>query len=137
MGTNNTPSYLSCLDEEIQEAERDNEPLAAKLHTAIRDLLTSSTENPAASIARRVDTLYSQTFLSQDPLAKFTDDGGMAGFLNALWEIVFEISRYISYTDPKQDTLVQFIVELRKLPIRPAKIWNVRMPIFLIRYNLC
>ncbi|KAL1970741.1 hypothetical protein VTN77DRAFT_2575 [Rasamsonia byssochlamydoides] len=48
----------------------------------------------------------------------------MANFLSILYELVFDMARLLPYTDARQDTLVQLILELRKLPPKPCRIWN-------------
>ncbi|KAK7937804.1 uncharacterized protein PG986_014672 [Apiospora aurea] len=74
--------------------------------------------------AQQVDDLYSNEYLPSDPLMKFQDDKGMGGFLSCLYEMVFDLARAIPHEDDLQDRLVQFLVELAKLPTEEVKIWG-------------
>jgi len=118
--------YLLFLDKEIKEA--GGEVIQTEFCNAFKDLLISPTDI-ARTIAQRIDAVYWEILLPADPLMKYHDDKGMAGFLNALWEFFFELSKHITYDDSKQDTLIQFITELRKLPPKPFKVWIVCLDI--------
>ncbi|KAI9765889.1 MAG: hypothetical protein M1840_007030 [Geoglossum simile] len=116
-----TQSWIEYLDGEIAATEADS--VTHCLAQIIRDTLLSTDESRAAGAAGRIDTHY-QEYLSSDPLLKFANDKGTAGFLNSLYELVFDVARLIPYRDALQDILVQLIVELRKLPPKRCKIWD-------------
>ena len=108
------------------------------LNNIMKDFLISTSDLAALDTALRIDTYYWEYHLPSDPLMKFEEDKGIAGFLNHLYELVFDVARLIPYSDPRQDMLVQLILELRKLPAKPFKIWNVRWPLMLyIHHHWC
>jgi len=116
-------SWLLFLEEEINASE---EGLVVRdMGTVLRSFLLSPSETTAADTARLINASYWEKLLPSDPLMRFKDDKGMGGFLNCLWELVFDIAKRISYNDPTQDYLIQFILELRKLPPKQFKIWDV------------
>ncbi|RYO87605.1 hypothetical protein DL766_009179 [Monosporascus sp. MC13-8B] len=102
-----------------------------KLLIIIRDTLLSIGEAAAKDGAHRIDSYYSDTSLSFDPLVKFAEDKGMAGFLNALWDAVFDSAELLPFDDPKQDRLVAVILELRKLPPKLFKIWQSNRLVYI------
>jgi hypothetical protein len=71
-----------------------------------------------------MDTCYVGKYLLSDPLLKFNDKG-IAGFLSILYDFVFDIAQLLSYNDSRKDTLVELVLELRRLPPKPFKIWEV------------
>lgn len=91
----------------------------------LKDLLLSDSDSTAADTARLIDNYYEQEFLPSDPLMKFLDDKGIGGFLTTFYELVFNLARLIPYNNSNQEKLVQLILELRKLPPRQLKIWEV------------
>ena len=119
-----TQRWMEYLDGEMATTEAD--PVTHCLAQIIRDTLLSTDESRAAGAAHRIDAYYQDEYLPSDPFLKFSDDKGMAGFLNSLYGLVFDVARLIPYRDALQDTLIQVIVELRKLPPKPCKIWDVR-----------
>ena len=56
---------------------------------------------------------------------RLQDDKGMGGYLNSLYEMVFDLARAIPYNHDLQKQLLQFLHELTQLPTRNVKIWNV------------
>jgi len=72
-----------------------------------------------------LDANYSKNFLTADPLVKFKDDKGMEGYLWTLYQLIFDMGRLIPFNDTKQAKLVKLILELRNLPPKTFKIWNV------------
>ncbi|RYP65984.1 hypothetical protein DL771_008031 [Monosporascus sp. 5C6A] len=82
----------------------------------LRDALLSIDEAAVKDAAHLIDSYYSDTYLSLDPLVKFEQGKGIAGFLKELWDAVFGLAELLSFDDPKQDKLVEVILELRKLP---------------------
>ncbi|KAI9772821.1 MAG: hypothetical protein M1840_008703 [Geoglossum simile] len=117
-----TQPWTGYLDGEMPATEADS--VAHCLVQIIRDTSLSTDESRAAGAARRIDTYYRDEYLSSDPLLKFSDNKGMASFLNSLYELVFDVARLIPYRDAEQDNLIRVIVELRKLPPKAYKIWD-------------
>jgi hypothetical protein len=115
--------WVAYLDEEI--AFNDEDTLDHYLATIIKDLLLVNNYTAVADVARQIDAYYSGEFLRSDPLLKFQDDKGMEIFLSILYRLVFDLAELISYKDSRQDTLVELILELRKLPPKQLKIWKV------------
>jgi hypothetical protein len=56
---------------------------------------------------------------------RFEDDKGMGGFLDRLYDLIYDLARLIPFNNSLQDVLIQLIMELRNLPPKPFKIWNV------------
>ena len=118
--------WLAYLEGEIASCGEDS--YNAEFATIMRSLLLSLENSAPADTARRIDTYYWEEYLPSDPLLRFQDDKGIGGFLNFLYELVFDMARLVPYDDSKQDQLLQLIFELRQLPPKPFKIWNVRCP---------
>ncbi|RYP66230.1 hypothetical protein DL769_006074 [Monosporascus sp. CRB-8-3] len=113
--------WLAFIDNEF---DIEGDPTRVDLLTILRDALLSVDEAAAKDAAHRIDSYYSDTFFSSDPLVKFEEDKGMASFLNTLWDAVFDLAELLPFDDPKQDRLVEVILELRKLPPKSFKIWQ-------------
>lgn len=124
------------LEEEIASCGEGT--FECDLDNIMKDFLMSTSDPAAPDTALRIDTYYWKIYLPSDPLMKFKEDKGIAGFLYYLYELVFDMARLVPYYDPKQDMLVQLILELRKLPAKTFKIWNVRWPLMLyIHHHRC
>ncbi|RYO93193.1 hypothetical protein DL764_008020 [Monosporascus ibericus] len=128
--------WLAFIDNEF-DIEDDQTRL--ELLTILRDALLSIDEAAAEVAAHRIDSYYSDTFLSVHPLVKFEDDKGMASFLCALWDAVFDLAELLPFDDRKQDRLVEVILELRKLPAKSFTIWQekdclvyIKEPVFFM-----
>ena len=106
------------------EADRGDVTYVALANT-IKDLLVSEDGKAARNAAIAVDSYYANEFLASDPLLRFQEDKGMGIFLNTIYDIVLELALIIPYDDQSQDSLVNLLVELRKLPAKSYKIWNV------------
>lgn len=92
----------------------------------LKGLFLSDGDSDAADIARKIVNCYDQKFVPSDPLIRFRDDKGIQPFLFAFWQAVFiAFARIIPYNDSNQEKLLRFILELRKLPPRQFKIWEV------------
>ncbi len=89
------------------------------------NLLLSDGEPAAADTALLIDDYCESEYLTSDPLMKFEDDRGMGSFLSGFYDVMFSFARLISYKDHGQEKLVRFLLELRRLPAKPYKIWNV------------
>ena len=125
--------WFAYLEEEIVSCGEGT--FECDLDNIMKDFLISKCDPAAPETALRIVTYYWENYLPSDPLMKFEDDKGIAGFLNHLYELVFAMARLIPYNDSRQDMLVQLILELRKLPAKPFKIWNVRWPLILYKYH--
>ena len=75
--------------------------------------------------AQQIDAVYSDIWFPRDPTLRFRPDKGMTSYLVTLNEFIFTLARVLSYDDARQDTLVQLILEILKLPPRTAQIWDV------------
>lgn len=121
--------WIQCLDEILQENPDSSE---ARISKILRQMLSSSLQDDftPAEAARQIDDYYQNNYLPSDPLMKFQDDKGMGGFLSGLYEMVFDLARAIPHDDELQNCLVQFLIELTKLPTKEVKIWGVHCPLF-------
>ncbi|KAK8022594.1 hypothetical protein PG993_013361 [Apiospora rasikravindrae] len=119
-GTSGSP-WTQCLDEIL---EMDPDGIETGLSEVLRRLLASQSDAAPAEAAQQIDDLYSNDYLPSDPLMRFQDDKGMGGFLSCLYEMVFDLARAIPYENDLQGRLVQFLVELAKLPTKEVKIWG-------------
>jgi hypothetical protein len=123
MPTTGEDRCLAYLDEKMALNEEGTPDY--DIATIIEGLLLNGNDHTAvADAARQIDMYYSSVFLPLDPLIKL-DDEGMASLLSTLYNLIFEVARLISYKDSRQDTLVELILELRKLPPKQIKIYNV------------
>ncbi|EFQ35691.1 hypothetical protein CGRA01v4_06066 [Colletotrichum graminicola] len=84
----------------------------------------------ATEAAQQVDEYYHNSYLPSDPFSKFQADKGTAGFLNTLYELVFDLARVVPYDHDLQQLLVHFLVELVKLPTREVTIWNEKCLVY-------
>jgi hypothetical protein len=72
-------SWIVWLDEE--SADYGENSYEHEMNTIMKNFLQSSSTTAAADAARRFDTYYAEEFLPSDPLMRFKEDKGMAGFL--------------------------------------------------------
>lgn len=115
--------WITQFDKEIIECgEGTSEHFLAKM---LKDFLLSDGDSTAADTARRIDDFYEQVYLPSDPLMKFEDGQGIGAFLVGFYELIFALARFIPYNSSDQDKLVRLIQELRKLPPRQLRIWEV------------
>lgn len=123
--TTNEP-WRGELAREIAEDAADGD--ASQVPSILLDLLTAfPCDGPEAAreAARRIDADYRDVYLPSDPLLKGQDDKGMAPFLSYLYELVQSVATFIDWDDARQDALVQLVGELRKLPPRAVRIYDV------------
>lgn len=113
--------WLTYLDDEIAS---DESGIAGDMAREIRTLLLPDGDTAVRDTALRIDALYDK-HLTSDPLLKSHEDKGMEGFLGSLYVLIFELALFLPYKDDTQDTLVQLLLELRKLPPKTFKIWGV------------
>lgn len=117
-----TEPWLNYIDDEVAQ---EDDPIILEILSALKDLLTSESETVAEGVAHRIDRCYSDTSLSVNPSVKFQKDKGMGSFLNSLWDAVFDVAEVVPYDDPRQDRLINLILELRKFSPRPFNINGV------------
>lgn len=116
--------WLALIDEELSLDPKGS--LDHDLLQIFKDLLLSHGGTQViAEAARQIDGYYTSKFLPSDPLMRFQEDKGIAGFLAVLYRIIFDLGRFLSYKDPRQGILAQLILQLRQLPPKPFKIWHV------------
>jgi hypothetical protein len=121
----NTPEpWIAFIDDEIEEYREQYPPLS-DLNKIVKEMLLSQSDTAAADAARELDANYSTKYLTVDPLVRFKDDKGMESYLWTLYQLIFDMGRLISFNDSKQTKLVSLILELRNLPPKTFKIWNV------------
>lgn len=121
---NSAEPWIEFLDDEIVNADPDTPE--HDLPKIFRQALLSENESSPSETAKQIDTYYQETYLPSDPLLRFQDDKGMSGFLNSIYDLVFELATVIPYHHHLQNVLVEFIAALRKLPPKQCKIWDVR-----------
>ncbi|KAK1969656.1 hypothetical protein LY78DRAFT_653834 [Colletotrichum sublineola] len=114
--------WIQFLDRELSQSTPEN--VENGLCQIFRHLFTSPNASAATEAAQQVDGYYRDVYLPSDPFLKFLDDKGTAGFLNTLYELVFDLARVVPYDHELQQLLVQFLIELVKLPTREVKIWD-------------
>ena len=85
------------------------------------DYLISSSGFSATEAATHLDSHFKQVCAHIDGEQRMTFLNANS-FLAAFWQTVFTIARHAPYHDPKQDELIQIIVELRKLPVAQCEI---------------
>ncbi|PGH10123.1 hypothetical protein AJ80_07573 [Polytolypa hystricis UAMH7299] len=90
----------------------------------LKSLLLSNDKSKVKDIAEDIDAYYSNVYLPSDPLIRFQDDKGISDFLAGMYGVVLQLGRFISYKDARQDTLVELIQELYKIPPKTFRIWN-------------
>lgn len=113
--------WLTYLNYEIASEESC---IAGDMAREIRTLLLPDGDIAVRDTALRIDALY-EKHLTDEPLLKFQEDKGMESFLHSLYVLIFELALLIPYSGNPQDTLVQLLLELRKLPPKTYKIWKV------------
>ena len=91
----------------------------------LKDFLLSDGDSTATDTARLIDNFYGQVYLPSDPLMKFEDGQGIETFLVGFYELIFALARFIPYNSSDQDKVVQLMLELRKLPPKQLRIWEV------------
>ena len=117
--------WIRYLDKEIAGAEQDD-LVSYRLAKIIRESLLSTDGSQIVKAAQQIDSYYRYEYLVSDPFLKFLDGKGTANFLGNLYVLLFDTAIYIPDEDPHQDTLIKLLIELRKLPQAPCKLWNVR-----------
>lgn len=137
-------SHADALDQEpwivLFDQERNN--LGESTHEAalgniVKDLLLTDDKDAAASdTAQRIQNYYDQEYFVADPLLKFEDDQGMGEFLSAFYNIILLLARLIPYNSLTQQRLLLLVLELRKLPPKSLRIWQVRQLIPTLRLSL-
>ena len=127
-------SHANGIDQEpwivVFDEERnlsDESTHEAALGNIVKDFLLSDDKDAMApNTAQRIQNYYDQEYLLTDPLLKFEDDQGMGEFLSVFYNIILLLARLIPYDNPTQQKLLLLVLELRKLPPKSFKIWQVR-----------
>jgi hypothetical protein len=89
--------WLAYLDEDIVESGNDASYI--ELPNIMKDMLLSASDATATEAVHRIDTFYSESYLSSDPLMRLQDDAGMAGFLSSVHSLIFDMGKLIPYSD--------------------------------------
>lgn len=112
------------LDDEVKEW--DDCSCEATFATLLTRLFTSP-EQSIVDTARQIDTYHETQFLPADPLLKYEPDKGMEMVLSGFYRIVFTFARFLPFDDAAQDKLILLLLELRRLPPKHFRIWDVSM----------
>ncbi|KAF2493455.1 hypothetical protein BU16DRAFT_619781 [Lophium mytilinum] len=88
------------------------------------EFLLSDSDCAAADASRKSSAYYDKEYLPSDPLLKYQDDLGMAGFLNGFYEVVLRLVQLIPYKSSKQNSIIELLSELRQLSPKEVKIWE-------------
>lgn len=100
-------------------------PIQIHLTSILQDLFASDRGKEAlADAAQKIDSYYHTTFLDRYKLRNFNK---IQRYLFKLYTTIFDASRCLHYNDPRQDTMVQLIQELRNLPPKTVRIWKVSL----------
>lgn len=119
--SDNKSSWLTWIGDEIAQCAKHDED--DHIPRILKDLLLDKIDPGQA--AQKLDDYYWNTYLPSDPLMKYTEDKGAPTYLTSVYEYICDTARQLPYNDCLQDKMVQVIVELRKLPPKPFKIWGV------------
>ena len=84
-----------------------------------------SENSDAVYAARQVHTNYSQLYVAQHEYVLSCLDKGMDEYLSRFYDILFSTVRFIPYDDPKQEKVVQLLIELHNIPAQPFIVDNV------------
>jgi hypothetical protein len=127
------PGWLKYLDENyspLQEGSPVPTDVGSRdlqfdciLAAMVKEYLLCDDTNAPATFAKRFDGLYGSVY--EPRYNGYQKRKGWTGFLLAFYQVVFGIARILRYDDPKQDKIIQLLVELRKLPTRAVKIFVV------------
>lgn len=94
-------------------------------------LLSEDQDNIARTAAHEIDD-YWHRHLKTDTFNFQKEEPSFFDFHTCLYNIILELPRFVPYNDPKQDTLVQLLVELRRLPSRSDPPSNVCLTLFCL-----
>jgi hypothetical protein len=119
------PRRLQPLEETIEGGSAEGPwGLDYILSSMIKEYLLSDRDDAAPTFARRFDDLYGDVYVP-----KFNGYSGQkkgwTGYLIAFYGTLFTSAVAMQYDDPKQDKIIQLLVELRKLPVHAVKIFVV------------
>ncbi|KAL2166563.1 hypothetical protein VTG60DRAFT_2510 [Thermothelomyces hinnuleus] len=117
------PGWQPVLDDILRtcnpESDHHIEYLIASL---IKEYLLSNDHGAAAVFARRFDEIYGTVYKPKFDGYRRSKKG-WTGYLTIFYELLFRTAVQIQYDDPKQEKVIELLVELGKLPSRPAKIF--------------
>ena len=97
----------------------DCDPVDKTIAETLKHYLLSNGKITAAETARQIDRCFQHDWLNGVP--DHPED-----FIQDFYDIVFCLAKVVPHNDPKQDRLIQVILELRKLPAKQFQIWEVR-----------
>ena len=135
------PEWLKFLDDylfpdEGSQALPVDESFDRILASMVKEYLLCDDVDAASAFAQRFDALYGAVYEPRFNGYNKTHKG-WTGFLIAFYRVLLGAAAELRYNDPKQDKVVQLLVELRKLPPRAVKIFvvNATLPTFFRRYH--
>ncbi len=68
---------------------------------------------------------------------RFEEDKGLVEFLSGFFEVIYIFARHIPYNSPFHEKLIQLNLELRKLPPKKVKIWEVCViPLIVLKTDI-
>jgi hypothetical protein len=89
-------------------------------------LLSTDMSNAARTTAYQLNTYYWERNDASGPHFRWGNEKEtFPDFISFLYDIMFRVTPFLSYNDPRQDVIVQLFLELRNLPPNPVKAWNV------------
>lgn len=118
---------IAFLDETISEThgpdyEGDE---TYELANILKRLLVENGITPQEA-AQQIDSFYEHDWLPIQPMwVRKKKTKGMSDFLATPYDLICDLGRVLHYDDVRQNTLIQLILELRKLPPRQVEIWEV------------
>jgi hypothetical protein len=123
------PEWLKLLDEylfleESSQALPIDESFDRILASMVKEYLLCDDVDAASTFAQRFDALYGAVYEPRFNGYNKTHKG-WTGFLIAFYRMLLGAAAELRYDDPKQDKVVQLLVELRRLPSRAVKIFVV------------
>lgn len=87
----------------------------------------SNGDNAACTVAHQINSYYWDRNLDSGPLFQFQGDNAFPDVLSVVYTVILDVAPLIHYNGVKQEVLVQLLLELRKIPPKLVKAWNVCM----------
>ncbi|KAK2765316.1 hypothetical protein FQN54_008160 [Arachnomyces sp. PD_36] len=120
---NKKERWLSLFEENIRYEKGTVQHDVASI---IKDMLLSNqSNNTVRATAYQLNTYYWERNNENGPFFTWAKTGeSVPGYISFIIDMIVGPTPFIPYDDPKQDLLVQLILELRNLPRNPVKAWD-------------
>ncbi|KAK2753931.1 hypothetical protein FQN54_007290 [Arachnomyces sp. PD_36] len=120
----NKERWLALLEEEYFCLKKDT--VEFDVATMLKDMLLSVDLNNAVhTTAQQLNTYYWERNNAKGPFFSWGNmEETFPDFVSFLYDIIVRLTPLISYNDPRQDVILQLVLELRRLPPNPVKAWN-------------